>query len=124
MTKPLEIKYKGEPDIESNGSEFIKTFIRSIFSRQDLFFFSPEKQLYYPNGFSKHWSEHATAFGIATALALVENIPIRFPLPTAFFKTIFDELVTIDDLQELYPELAKSFYFMIDCDGKLEEVVQ
>ena len=118
VTKVLNVKFVGEHGVDMGGvsREFFMLYAQEIVK--------PEQKLFVvQNGY--HWfsveeglesKEDARVLGMVVATAALNEIPIPLDLPDFLYKRLKNLTPqSLTTLQELEPEVARSFKFLLNC---------
>lgn len=120
---PLMVEFKNEPGIDEGGvrREYFQLVIKEILKPDyDMWRYHEDVRLYWINGNTYEMPVYYELIGILLGMAVYTGTFIDLPFPRAAFKLLLDEAPTLEDLEELEPELAKSLRFILDFDEAKE----
>ena len=80
-----------------------------------------DSRLAWFNPASLEAAEQYTLIGVVVGLAVYHASTLDIPLPGAAFKRLLNKPVTIDDLAEWQPSLARGLRDMLKFEGNVEE---
>lgn len=126
LKKPLKIKFCGEEAEDAGGvrKEFFMLLLKEILDPAYGMFKSYEET----NAiwFSEVTFEHEMMYyliGLLCGLAIYNFTIINLPFPLALYKKLLNEPVTLQDINDLSPTMAKSLQDILDYkDDDFEEV--
>ena len=119
------VRFAGEPGIDEGGprKEYFSLVMKEICSQQyGMFTYNEDVQLYWINGMTFEMNINFELVGTLMGIAIYNNTFIDLPFPTAAYKLLLDETPNIDDVLQFQPEMAQSFHFILNYDGKKEGV--
>ena len=110
----FRISYKGENGVDAGGlrTDWFTSLVKELFNPMyGLFISSPNGRTYYPNPNSSINEQHINYFDFAgqiLARALIEAKYVEANLSLAFYKQLLGYKLSISDLDDMDPLLAKS----------------
>ena len=87
-----------------------------------MFNFNEDVQLYWINGLTFEMNINFELVGTLMGIAIYNNTFIDLPFPRAAYKLLLGEKPNMADLAQWQPEIANSFDYMLNYDGKKEGV--
>ncbi|XP_071955318.1 probable E3 ubiquitin-protein ligase HECTD2 [Antedon mediterranea] len=127
LKKPLKIKYigGGEQGLDMGGlqKEFFQLLTASIFEPSyGMFLETDETRLLWINGGSLESDDEFELVGIILGLAIYNGIILDVHFPNLIYKKLHGVKLSLEDLKEVQPTLAKSLQELLEFDGDVEEV--
>ncbi|XP_055954935.1 probable E3 ubiquitin-protein ligase HERC4 isoform X2 [Patella vulgata] len=124
LKKPLKVIFMREEAIDAGGvkKEFFMLLLREVTdTKYGMFRFYEDSSLkwFSPQTFEENDMFHL--IGILCGLAIYNFTIINLPFPLALYKKLLKRPVTLDDLKELSPTVAKSLQNVLEFEGDLEE---
>ncbi|ESP04646.1 hypothetical protein LOTGIDRAFT_223779 [Lottia gigantea] len=124
LKKPLKVVFIGEEAVDEGGvrKEFFMLLLREVMdTKYGMFKFYEESGLkwFSPQTFEENDMFHL--IGILCGLAIYNFTIINLPFPLALYKKLLKRPVTIEDLNELSPLVARNLQSILDFDGNVEE---
>eukprot|EP00842_Homolaphlyctis_polyrhiza_P006083 jgi/Hompol1/6476/HPOL_002667-RA len=128
LKKQLRITFVGEEGIDEGGvqKEFFQILIREIFSPDyGMFKFNDESRLcwfaYTNSAPDPQMIEEFGLIGQMVGLAIFNGVVLDIHFPLALYKKLLNYPLTLDDLAELDPQLARGLEQLLAFDGDVEE---
>lgn len=87
-----------------------------------MFNYNEDVQLYWINGLTFEMNINFELVGTLMGIAIYNNTFIELPFPLAAYKLLLNEKPNLSDLAQFQPEIANSFHYMLNYDGKKEGV--
>ncbi|XP_033122180.1 ubiquitin-protein ligase E3A-like [Anneissia japonica] len=126
LKKPLKIKYigGGEQGLDMGGlqKEFFQLLTGSIFEPSyGMFLEAEETRLLWINGGSLESDDEFELVGTILGLAIYNGIILDVHFPNLIYKKLHGEKLSLDDLKEVQPTIARSLQDLLDYEGDVEE---
>ncbi|XP_074084239.1 putative E3 ubiquitin-protein ligase HERC6 isoform X2 [Macrotis lagotis] len=112
-----EVSFIGETNPESGGvrKEFFHcVFEEMIQSDYEMFMYSETSDLMWFPANPKFNEKNYFLFGILCGLSIVSFNVATLPFPLALYKKLLDQKPSLEDLQELSPELGNNLKLLLD----------
>ncbi|GAA5828232.1 hypothetical protein JCM11251_002647 [Rhodosporidiobolus azoricus] len=120
LKKTLRIAFEGEEGVDAGGlrKEWFLLLCRQLFSPEYGMFHTPDPQTNFAwfNPASHVDAEDYWLVGVVLGLALYNMATLDVPLPTATYKKLLAEPVTLPDLAQFNPSLARGLQQLVDWD--------
>ncbi|GAA6046592.1 hypothetical protein JCM3770_006226 [Rhodotorula araucariae] len=130
LKKPLRITWEGEEGIDAGGlrKEWFLLLCRQLFDPQfGMFLHDPESNLCYLNPGAVGMEDDFWLVGVIVGLAVYNAATLDVPLPLAVYKKLSFEPLSLADLAQVQPSLARGLQQLLDYkdvgDGSVEEVL-
>lgn len=123
--KPLKVIIKGEEAIDAGGvrKEFFILLLREILDpKYGMFRYFEESRLIWFN--DKTFEDRVMFYliGVLCGLAIYNNTIVDINFPLALYKKLLNRPVTMDDLCEIMPDVARNLQKLLDYDeGDVED---
>ncbi|KAK4049646.1 putative E3 ubiquitin-protein ligase [Microbotryomycetes sp. JL221] len=125
LKKALKVTFLGEEGIDAGGvrKEWFLLLCRDLFGSQyGMFVHDSDTNLCWFNPVSQDLDEFYLV-GVVVGLACYNTATLDVPLPTAVYKKLQNETVTLRDLATFQPSLARGLQQLLDYEGNDVEQV-
>eukprot|EP00928_Gymnodinium_smaydae_P011294 TRINITY_DN14186_c0_g2_i1.p1 TRINITY_DN14186_c0_g2~~TRINITY_DN14186_c0_g2_i1.p1 ORF type:complete len:916 (+),score=214.72 TRINITY_DN14186_c0_g2_i1:75-2822(+) len=129
--KKLKVVFEGEPGVDEGGvrKEFFQLLVEQLYDpNYAMFNYNSSNKTYWFNPGSFESNLQYELFGALLGMAIYNQVilDIRFPM-VVYEKLLAEDAagtipVTIDNLVDIQPDLAKSLLGMLEFDGSVEDV--
>ncbi|GAA6035922.1 hypothetical protein JCM8097_005167 [Rhodosporidiobolus ruineniae] len=116
LKKTLRIAFEGEEGVDAGGlrKEWFLSLCRQLFDPQyGMFLLDPDSNLCWFNPASFETDDYWLV-GVVLGLALYNMATLDVPLPSAVYKKLLSEPVSLSDLAQLNPSLARGLQQLLD----------
>ncbi|GAA6022166.1 hypothetical protein JCM10207_003931 [Rhodosporidiobolus poonsookiae] len=123
LKKTLRIAFEGEEGVDAGGlrKEWFLLLCRQLFDPQfGMFLHDPDSNLCWFNPASFE-TDDFWLVGAVVGLALYNLATLDIPLPSVTYKKLLSEPVTLSDLAQVQPALARGLQALLNYDGDVEE---
>jgi hypothetical protein len=125
--KELKVLFDGEDGIDAGGvrKEYYMLMMKQLLDPgYAMFKYFEESRMiwFHPDGLVDE--PEYEMIGLLTGIAIYNDIVVDLPMPSALFKKLKNENVTLKDLALLQPALANGLQQLLDFDGDVEGVFQ
>lgn len=127
LNRPLMVTFIGEEALDAGGvsREYFQLLTEQLFSPDYGMFVLIKNKYYWFNSLSQDLGVGTILFktlGTIVALAVYNGIILTIRFPLLLYKKILGKQLTLKDLQDFDPEMAKSMVDMIEMKRKGENV--
>ncbi|KAI7863731.1 hypothetical protein BDF14DRAFT_1876193 [Spinellus fusiger] len=125
LKKSLRIEFIGEEGVDAGGlrKEWFLLLVRSLFDPQyGMFTFDEDSNLYWFNPASFENEDQFFLVGVVLGLAIYNSTILDIHLPTACYKKLLHQPVTMADLGVFRPSLTHGFQQLLAFEGDVENV--
>ncbi|BGP44507.1 Putative E3 ubiquitin-protein ligase [Rhodotorula kratochvilovae] len=129
LKKPLRITWEGEEGIDAGGlrKEWFLLLCRQLFDPQfGMFLHDADSNLCYLNPGAVGMEDDFWLVGVVVGLAVYNAATLDVPLPLAIYKKLSFEPLSLADLAQVQPSLARGLQQLLDYAddgaGSVEEV--
>ncbi|KAL7413343.1 hypothetical protein BDY24DRAFT_389757 [Mrakia frigida] len=123
LKRALRIEFAGEEGVDAGGlkKEWFLLLVRELLDpRYGMWLTDEDSGLCWFNPASLESAEQYTLIGVVVGLAVYHASVLDIPLPGAAFKRLLNKPVTIDDLAEWQPALARGLKSLLKFEGDVE----
>ncbi|GAA5856174.1 hypothetical protein JCM8547_000803 [Rhodosporidiobolus lusitaniae] len=120
LKKQLRIQFEDEEGVDAGGlrKEWFLLLCRQLFDPQyGMFLLDPDSQLCFFNPASLE-TDDFWLVGVVLGLALYNMSTLDVPLPLATYKKLRSEPVTLSDLSQFSPALARGLQYLLDWNAE------
>lgn len=120
----LKVHFVGEDGVDEGGvkKEFFQLIVKELFDPiYSMFNYFPESRLYWFNPRTLESSVNFELIGILFGLAIYNGVILNVSFPAAVYKKLLKVPTTIDDLEQLNPELVRGFKQLLAFEGDVEQ---
>lgn len=121
--KPLKVIFEGEEAVDEGGvtKEFFQLLCRELFNVDyGMFSYNDETRNFWFNPNSMESEDTFELVGIILGLGIYNNVILDVHLPLVVYKKLLHGRPELIDLNDLQPQLARSFQQLLDFDGDVE----
>mmetsp|Transcript_8195 Transcript_8195/g.11619 ORF Transcript_8195/g.11619 Transcript_8195/m.11619 type:complete len:828 (-) Transcript_8195:219-2702(-) len=121
--KPLKIKFEGEEGVDEGGvqKEFFQLVVAQIFDpKYGMFTYDKDTRICWFNHKSVSSDEEYELIGIILGLAIYNGVILDLRFPMVVYRKLLGWDVTMEDMKEVDPELAKGFEKLLTFPGDVE----
>jgi ubiquitin-protein ligase E3 A len=120
----LRVQFIGEDGVDEGGvkKEFFQLIVKELFDPiYSMFNSFAESRLYWFNPRTLETNINFELIGIIFGLAIYNGVILDVHFPAAVYKKLLKMPTSIDDLEQLNPELVRGFRHLLAFEGNVEE---
>ncbi|KAG0575477.1 hypothetical protein KC19_5G006600 [Ceratodon purpureus] len=121
--KPLKVIFEGEAGVDEGGvtKEFFQLLIRELFNvSYGMFVYNEETRRFWFNRNSMETEHEFRLMGNILGLAIYNGVILDIHFPMAVYKKLMREPVSLKDLRDLQPQVAKGLEELLVYEGDVE----
>ncbi|CAN7938426.1 unnamed protein product [Ixodes hexagonus] len=117
LKKPLKVQFHGEDAVDAGGEFFLLLLKEILDPKYGMFTEYPESRCIWFNTQSFEEDVMYYLIGIVCGLAIYNFTIIALPFPLVLYKKLLKQNVTLKDLRDLSPTLAKGLQDLLNYEG-------
>eukprot|EP00941_MAST-03F_sp_MAST-3F-sp1_P002045 g2045.t1 len=124
LKKPLKVKFLNEEGVDEGGvkKEFFQVIIRELIMPEfGMFKVDDRTRLFWFNGQTFEPSIKFELIGKILGIAIYNQVIIDVRFPMIVYRKLLGHKPTLDDLEEIFPDVAKSLKDLLDMPAETEE---
>jgi hypothetical protein len=125
LKKELKVMFDEEDGVDAGGvrKEYYLLMMKELLNPSYGMFryFEESRLLWFSSDCLEQPSEYEM-IGVLVGVAIYNSIIVDLQMPTALYKKLKGDPVTLDDLKDLQPALAQGLQAMLEFDGDVAEV--
>ena len=124
LVRPLKIKFLDEEGVDEGGliKEFFELVFKKIFNVDYGMFSSYLDNRFFWFDLDAQELEGFYSLGQLIGLAFLNSVKVDLKFPKVFYKKITGRNVSVKDLEEFEPEIARGLKDLKEFEGNIEEV--
>jgi hypothetical protein len=118
------VQFVGEQAVDEGGvtKEFFQIIVRNLFQPEfGMFFVSEETNVYWFVAYSLESAIQFQLVGTIIGLAIYNGVILDVRFPLVLYKKLIGHKLTLEDLNDIRPTVAKNLQALLAFDGDVEE---
>lgn len=122
--KPLKVIFEGEEGVDEGGvtKEFFQILVRDLFNvGYGMFIYNEDTRNFWFNPNSMESDHEFWLVGAILGLAIYNGVILDVHFPAVVYKKIMKFTLSVDDLKDFQPEIARSLQQLSEFQGDVEQ---